>query len=101
MINSRELMWKNSECENCLNTETQLINPIEVNLICNECGGILSEINDSEIKFLKKKKKPSDNNNLNDSKKKDNTVNQSIFTHEQSFQLLKYYFDFFINEKIL
>ena len=71
MINSRELVRKNYKCENCLNTETKLINPIEVNLICNECGGILSEINNSEIKFLKKKKKPSDNNNLNESKKKD------------------------------
>ena len=71
MINSRELVRKNYKCENCLNTETKLINPIEVNLICNECDGILSEINDSEIKFLKKKKKPSDNNNLNESKKKD------------------------------
>ena len=35
MLNSRGLERKNYKCENCLNTETKLINPIEVNLICN------------------------------------------------------------------
>ena len=89
MINSRELMRKNYECENCLNTETQLINPIEVNLICNECDGILSEINDSEIKFLKKKKKPSDNNNLNESKIKDGKKSKDKKTKNERKTLIE------------
>ena len=69
MINSRRLVRKNYKCEDCSYTESKLINPIEVNLICKECGGILSEISEKEIKFLKQKKKHSDNSNLDKPKK--------------------------------
>ncbi len=69
MINSRRLVRKNYKCEDCSYTESKLINPIEVNLICKECGGILSEITEKEIKFLKQKKKHSDNSNLDNPKK--------------------------------
>ena len=49
MINSRELVRKNYKCENCLNTETKLINPMRLKK---------KMVKNQKIKKLKMKEKP-------------------------------------------